>query len=94
MKYKLVSSKFCKDLLKEYPDYKVFRQCGYSFKGAAEYEDDKQPKKEFVYQEGKSRVLTFEERMDRFFKWATAINVTVDKKEIHFNGFSENDLYW
>lgn len=94
-KYSLVGSSTCEETLSKYPDYKVFWRSGYAYKGAAEVEDDKQPKREYVYQEGRSRETTFEERMLRRYNWSAAINITVDheKKEIHLNGFSENDLY-
>ena len=93
--YNLAGCSACDRILKEYPDYKIFWRSGYAYKGAAEVEDDKQLKKEYVYQEGRSRETTFEERMLRRYKWAAAIDITVDheKKEIHLNGFSENDLY-
>lgn len=93
--YELTGKATCERVLKENPTYKVFWQSGYSFKGATESEDDKQLKKQFVYQEARTRVLTFKERMQRRYDWAAAIDVIVDheKKEIHFNGFSCNDLY-
>lgn len=39
--------------------------------------------------------VTFEEAMQRKYDWSAAIDIDVDheKKELHFNGFSENDLY-
>jgi hypothetical protein len=93
--YELKGRSMCEKVLNENPTYKVFWQSGYSFRGAKESEDDKQPKKQFVYQEARTRVLTFEERMQRRYDWAAAIDILVDheKKEIHFNGFSCNDLY-
>ena len=94
-KFELVGSAKCKEVLEANPDYKVFWQAGYGYKGATESEDDKQPKSEYLYWEGRSRETTFEERMQRRYNWAAAIDIKVDhdKKEIHFNGFSANDLY-
>ena len=93
-KYRLVSSNVCKDLINKHPDFKVFWRSGFAFKGANEVEDDKQPKEQFVYQEGRSRVLTFEERMQRRYNWAAAIDIDFDEdaKEIHINGYSVNDM--
>ena len=93
-KYRLVSSNVCKDLISKHPDFKIFWRSGFAFKGAKEVEDDKQPKEQFVYQEGRSRVLTFEERMQRRYNWAAAIDIDFDEdaKEIHINGYSVNDM--
>lgn len=84
--YTLTGSLTCDKVLKGHPDYKVFWRSGYAYRGAVEVEDDKSID---VYSN------TFEERMQRRYNWAAAIDITVDheKKEIHLNGFSENDLY-
>lgn len=94
-KYELVSGKTCKEALNKYPDYRVFYRAGFAYRGAIEAEDDKQPHEQYIYQEGRKRVLTFEERMQRHFDWAAANDLVIDHdaKEIHINGFSENDLY-
>lgn len=93
--YKLVGSKSCKEVLAKYPNYKVFWRSGFAYRGAFESEDDKQPKKEYIYQERRSRETTFEERMQRRYNWSAAIDIDIDheKREIHFNGFSANDMY-
>lgn len=93
--YELVGSKTCKEVLAKYPDYKVFWRAGFAYRGAGESYDDKQPKKEYVFQEMQSKVLSFEERMQRRYDWSAAIDIDIDhnKQEIHFNGFSENDMY-
>ena len=93
--YKLVGSKTCKEVLTKYPNYKVFWRSGFAYRGASENEDNKQLKKEYIYQEGRSRETTFEERMQKRYNWSAAIDIDIDheKKEIHFNGFSENDMY-
>lgn len=93
--YELEGSKTCKEVLAKYPNYKVFWRSGFAYRGTSESEDNKQLKKEYIYQEGKSRETTFEERMQRRYNWSAAIDIDIDheKKEIHFNGFSENDMY-
>lgn len=92
--FNLVGGDTCKKMLAEYPDYKVFWRAGFGWKGAAEVEDDKQPHEEFVFEERRKRIVSFEGRMQRRFDWAAAIDIEVDhdKKEIHFNGFSCNDM--
>lgn len=84
--YTLIDCYTCNKILEEHPDYKVFWRSGYAYRGAEEVEDDKSID---------SYLDTFEERMQRRYNWAASIDITVDheKKEIHFNGFSENDLY-
>lgn len=92
-KYDLVGSKTCEKVLAENPGYKVFIRCGFAYRGATESEDDKQPHTEQMFR--KQIVSTFDERMQRFYKWSAAIDIKVDHdtKEIHINGFSENDMY-
>ena len=94
-KYNLVGGKTCKEVLAKYPNYKVFWRSGFAYRGATESEDDKQPKREYIWQERRARETTFEERMQRNYDWSAAIDIKVDheKKEIHFNGFSENDMW-
>lgn len=94
-KFQLVGSKKCKEVLAAYPGYKVFWRSGFAYRGATEAEDDKQPRQEYVYEERQNRVLTFEERMQRRYNWSAAIDIDIDheKQEIHFNGFSENDMF-
>lgn len=94
-KYTLIGEKKCKEVLNQYPNYKVFWRSGFAYRGAGEVYDNKQPKKEYIWQERQSRVLTFEERMQRRYDWSAAIDINIDhnNQEIHFNGFSENDMY-
>ena len=94
-RFDLVGSTTCKRVLREHPDYRVFWRAGFAYRGAGEVEDDKQPKEDYIWQERRRRVLTFEERMQRRYDWSAAIDIKVDheKKEIHINGFSENDMY-
>ena len=37
----------------------------------------------------------FEDEMQRKYNWSAAIDIEIDheKKEIHMNGFSENDMW-
>lgn len=93
--YELVGGNKCKEVLVKYPNYRVFWRMGFAYRGAREVCDDKQPKEEYIWQEGRSRVLTFEERMQRRYDFSAAIDIDIDhnKQEIHFNGFSENDMY-
>ena len=93
--YKLVGSKTCKEVLTKYPNYKVFWRSGFAYRGAFESEDNKQSKKEYIWQERQSRILTFKERMQRRYDWSAAIDIDIDhnNQEIHFNGFSRNDMY-
>lgn len=93
--YELVGSKTCEEVLTKYPNYKVFWRSGFAYKGASESEDNKQPKKEYIYQERRVKETTFEERMQIRYNWSAAIDINInhEKREIHFNGFSENDMY-
>lgn len=93
--YTLTSAKTCERLMKEHPDYKVFWRSGFAYRGAGESEDDKQPREQYVWEERRKRLVTFEERMERRYDWSAAIDVDVDHdaKEIHMNGFSENDMF-
>ena len=79
--YTLASSITCNKVLEEHPDYKVFWRSGYAYRGASEVRVDNQ--------------IDFSKKLLNYLDWAAAIDITVDheKKEIHFNGFSENDLY-
>lgn len=79
-KYTLANSHTCKKVLEEYPDYKVFWRSGFAYKGAGEVEEDRYSP-------------DFESKMQRRYNWAAAIDIKVDNGEIHFNGFSVNDLY-
>ena len=80
-KYSLVGSSTCEETLSKYPDYKVFWRSGYAYRGASEVRVDNQ--------------IDFSKKLLNYLDWAAAIDITVDheKKEIHLNGFSVNDLY-
>lgn len=93
--YKLVGGRKCDEVLTKYPDYRVFWRAGFAFRGAKEIEDNKQPS-EVNARDFQGRVFqTFANRMNERYNWAAAIDIDIDhdKKEIHLNGFSENDLY-
>ena len=93
-KFDLVGGKKLREVLKNHPDYRYFSRSGYAYRGASEKEDDKQTRSEYVFEDGKRRDTTFEERVERFIRWAAAIDIVIDHdaKEIHVNGFSENDM--
>lgn len=93
--FSLVGKSTCERVLSEYPNYKFFWRAGYAFRGACESFDDKEPREEYVWQYRERMLLTFADRMERRYDWAAAIDIDIDhdKKEIHFNGFSANDLY-
>ena len=93
--FSLVGRNTCERTLQKYPDYKVFWRSGYAFRGAIETFDDKAPREEYVWQYGGRMLLTFADRMERRYHWSAAIDIEInhDAKEIHFNGFSSNDLY-
>lgn len=103
-KFKLVGGSKCKELIAKYPDYKIFWRSGFAYRGAKESEVVKSefPKECPCYpywdKQGKwhnTKFMTFEEYMQKEYDWSAAIDINVDhvKKELHFNGFSENDLY-
>lgn len=98
--YRLSDGKKCKELLAKYPDYKVFWRSGFQFRGAGEHEMPRDRKdypvlEYFSNLKHKMIYVTFEEVMQRKYDWAAAIDIDVDhdKRELHFNGFSENDMY-
>ena len=81
-KFKLVGGEKCKEILSSNPTYRVFWRSGYAYRGAGERE---------VFRTDSN----FTEEMQRKYNWAAAIDIEVDhyKKEIHMNGFSENDMW-
>ena len=93
--FELTGSDTAKDILSKYLDYRFFWRSGFAYRGATESEDNKQTRKEYVWKEKRVRDVTFEERMQHRYDWSAAIDIDVDheKKEIHMNGFSENDMY-
>ena len=91
--YRLQNKQFCKELLSKYPDYKVYWRSGFVYRGAREVELDRngQFKRHYPYND----VISFEEKIENELNWSAATDVIVlhHKKALHFNGFSENDLY-
>lgn len=81
-KYNLVCGKKCDAALVANPTYKVFWRSGFAMRGACEREVDR-------------NADDFTQQMKRKYDWAAAIDLEVDhdKKEIHMNGFSCNDLW-
>lgn len=73
--------KKCEELMSKYPDYKVFWQSGWGWKGASDMPLDKESP-------------SFKKNMENKYKWAANISITVnhDKKELHFNGLSVSDM--
>lgn len=92
--YALSDGKKCEELLAKYPDYKVFWRSGFTYRGAREREIKRYGLRN-VHLPGRIIRMTFEREMKRHFIWSAAIDIDVDheKKELHFNGFSENDMY-
>lgn len=90
----LTRSKNCKKAIATYPNYQVFWRSGFAYRGAGERE---------IKREGQRKILcpggfflgTFDDELQLCFDWACAQSMVIDhdKKEIHINGFSENDMY-
>lgn len=93
-KFKLVGGNKCKEVLAANPDYKVFWRSGFAFRGAGEGEVQREGLRK-IYRPGGWYMGTFEDQMRQKYSWSAAIDITIDhdKKEIHMNGFSENDMW-
>ena len=91
--YELVGASKCRELLEKYPNYKVFWRSGLAFRGAREKELDRNGVYKRYYPHNDT--ITFSQLMENNFNWAAAIDIVVfhDAQELHFNGFSCNDLY-
>lgn len=74
-------SKQCKELMSKYPDYSVYWQSGWSFKGAGKRLMDKSS-------------LSFQDDMQSRYDWAANICITVnhDEQSLIFNGLSCCDM--
>lgn len=92
--FSLVGSKKCKEVLAAYPTYRVFWRSGFEYRGAGEHEIKREGERK-IFQPGGWKMGTFEEEMKRKYNWSAAIDIEIDheKKEIHMNGFSENDMW-
>jgi hypothetical protein len=89
----LTGSNKVREVLNIYPDYKLFIRRGYEYRGAREVLEDKQTKSTPC--PGGFRTMTFEERMKRIYEHYVAFDIDIDndKKELHINAFSCNDMY-
>ena len=93
----LVGSQKVREVLNTYADYTLYIRKGFAYRGARESIDDKQPKRELV-RNGFNLVwetLSFEDRMTRMYEFYVAFDIDIDneKKELHLNAFSANDMY-
>lgn len=93
----LVGSQKVREVLNTYADYTLYIRKGFAYRGAKESIDDKQPKPTLT-RRGFNCVwetITFEERMQRMYEFYVAFDIDIDneKKELHLNAFSENDMY-
>lgn len=93
-KFSLVGGNKCKEVLAENPTYRVFWRSGFAYRGARECEINREGERK-IFQPGGWRMGTFEDEMQRKYNWSAAIDIEIDheKKEIHMNGFSENDMW-
>lgn len=93
-KFSLVGGNKCKEVLAANPDYKVFWRSGFAFRGAGEGEVQREGLRK-IYRPGGWYMGTFEDQMRQKYSWSAAIDIEIDhdKKEIHMNGFSENDMW-
>lgn len=93
-KFNLVGGNKCKEVLAVNPDYKVFWRSGFAFRGAGEGEVKREGSRK-IYRPGGWYMGTFEDQMKQKYSWSAAIDIEIDhdKKEIHMNGFSENDMW-
>lgn len=91
---KLVDERECIKVIRQYPDYKFFWMMGFEWKGKKEREDDKSTFGYYVKRVWKEN-SSFEERMDTRFDGMCVADIDMDhdKKEIHMNGFTCNDMY-
>lgn len=92
--FKLAGDKKCREVLATNPSYRVFWRSGFAYRGAGEYEINREGERK-ILQPGGWRMGTFEDEMQRKYNWSAAIDIEIDheKKEIHMNGFSENDMW-
>ena len=92
--FKLAGGKKCREVLATNPSYRVFWRSGFAYRRAGEYEINREGERK-ILQPGGWRMGTFEDEMQRKYNWSAAIDIEIDheKKEIHMNGFSENDMW-
>ena len=90
---RLVGSQKVHEVLSNYADYTLYIRKGFAYRGAREVLEDKETKPSPC--PGGFRTMTFEERMNRIYEFYVAFDIDIDseKKELHLNAFSENDMY-
>lgn len=89
----LVGSQKVREVLSNYADYTLYIRKGFAYRGAREVLEDKETKSTPC--PGGFKMMTFEERMKRMYDFYVAFDIDIDKekKELHINAFSENDMY-
>ena len=89
----LIGSQKVREVLNTYADYILYIRKGFAYRGAREVLEDKVTKPTSC--PGGFRTMTFEERMNRMYDFYVAFDIDIDneKKELHLNAFSENDMY-
>lgn len=89
----LVGSQKVREVLSNYADYTLYIRKGFAYRGAREVLEDKETKSTPC--PGGFKMMTFEERVKRMYDFYVAFDIDIDneKKELHINAFSENDMY-
>ena len=79
--FKYGDGRQCEMFLNKYPDYKLYWQSGWGFKGKREMEIDRNSP-------------SFSDEMKNRYNWAANITITVnhEDKSLHFNGLSLSDM--
>lgn len=92
-KLRLVGSKIVREVLTKYPEYTLYIRKGYAFMGAKEFLEDKETKSTSC--PGGFKIMTFKERMQNIYNFYVVFDIDIDheKKELHINAFSANDMY-
>ena len=93
-RYKYAGAKECKKVLSDNPNYTLFWRSGLGYRGARDVEIKREGmRKAWIGRD--YREATFEEDMQSRYNWAANISITIDheRKEIHMNGLSENDMW-
>ena len=91
--FRLVGSKKVREVLNTYKDYTLYIRKGFAFNGASEVLDDKETKLSQCI--GGPKIMTFDERMQQVYESYVTFDINIDneKKELHLNAFSVNDMY-
>lgn len=90
---RLVGSQKVREVLSNYANYTLYIRKGFAYRGAREVLEDKETKSTPC--PGGFRTMTFEERMNRMYDFYVAFDIDIDneKKELHLNAFTANDMY-